>query len=488
MLAERGFVIEVYDPQGCDREQRELLEALIGVRTLVDGVTQLKDGKVERSLVPLLITRADPEHEDIDDALARFIEPELEKREIAKGLLALQARRRHKGQTAKRMSLLRAAAAFASNGYDQAVRGPVMLIAAAGADAWMGRAEMAQRAAKLASRCSWLRVVLVGAGTQEAVFSHGNTRVLDVVRDDEQICALGEADHVALDTGSALVEAICHDIAAEGGTRWRAQVCSRWPQSYIFRVDHTDRYQRSMSAEGARAVAHACATALLGANGLAALGRTASAVPTGRLAGCARNISLVRQPRTIDIVVDVQSHGAKEYRGTPAEIAWPAYDPPIRDGYGSCALKCMGLLLGHATMGETARMFETKFGKPWHGEGLSVAEIQAMLQHPAVDVELARSAGETYLHCKSGMIAILIVAEPTHGAHALVRYGDKTYDPGGFSGLGRLWCDGREEVELVGAILVNRRDRQWIGLHTSHFERHTRPSNARQARNVWDYY
>ena len=87
----------------------------------------------------------------------------------------------------------------------------------------------------------------------------------------------------------------------------------------------------------------------------------------------------------------------------------------------------------------------------------------------------------------AGMIAILIVHEPSHGTHALVRHGDKMYDPGGFRGLGHLWCDGREEVNLVGAVLVNRRDREWIGGHTQHFERHPRPENARQAQNVWDY-
>ena len=121
------------------------------------------------------------------------------------------------------------------------------------------------------------------------------------------------------------------------------------------------------------------------------------------------------------------------------------------------------------------------------GEGLSIAEMKTMLSHPAVNVEEARSAGETYLHCMAGMIAILIVHEPSHGTHALVRHGDKMYDPGGFRGLGHLWCDGREEVNLVGAVLVNRRDREWIGGHTQHFERHPGPENARQAQNVWDY-
>ena len=40
------------------------------------------------------------------------------------------------------------------------------------------------------------------------------------------------------------------------------------------------------------------------------------------------------------------------------------------------------------------------------GEGLSIAEMKTMLSHPAVDVEEARSAGETSLHCMAATAGV----------------------------------------------------------------------------------
>lgn len=70
----------------------------------------------------------------------------------------------------------------------------------------------------------------------------------------------------------------------------------------------------------------------------------------------------------------------------------------------------------------------------------------------------------------------------------MLRHRDEIHDPDDFFGLRRLWVDGDPNVRLLGAVLiVDASTSDEVKDHTVHFVRRTRPPDARQRRNAWDF-
>ena len=481
-----GFTLEVHDDEGTRAQQEALLDAVVDGLTDVAGTPTLDArGKVRQaSRIPLVVEIGRPECESIDDAIARAIRPVLARRRSRDGVKALEMREASTSETYRRQRLSVAATAFAKMNATCS-DSPVVLIAAAGAQAWMGGSAEAVRVARLATRHWWLRFVLIGAGAEYARAPRQRTWGVEVVRAGTAFDAARRDLAEKRPAGDALLEAICHDVAMEGGTAWRTKVSSWWPQSYVFRAGGRDDYQRSLSPEGAQALAHACGEAVFGSGGLTELTRAAHCDFITCAGGRARRIALVRQPDGIEINVWVRPCGRSAYRASRADLTWPGGGGLAHGGYGTCALDCVGKLLGHERTAESVALFEEVCGVVWDGQGATLEQMQAMLAQEDVGSHLARSAGETHMHCRDGGIAIIVVGERSHGMHGLLRIGRHLADPACFVGLGRLWADGDEDVSLIGALLISEGDPEWVGFHTQHFRRRPRPENARRKGDEW---
>ena len=201
--------------------------------------------------------------------------------------------------------------------------------------------------------------------------------------------------------------------------------------------------------EGAHAIAHEVGRRMFGEDGLAKLAGDASCDDQARVGPRIRSAQLNRAGRSIKINIHLAPDETARYRGRRGpEVAWPRARDLPHYGYGSCGLACVGLLVGDSSAEETAQRFELATGEKWAGQGTSTAAMEGMLKTGGCTALRALSQGETHLHCNEGGTAILMIANPTHGTHAVVQVRDTILDPDGFIGLGRLWVDGNEDTEF----------------------------------------
>ena len=470
-----GYVIELQDPDGTNEEQKALVERLATgdarrtSKQALSGKNRSGTGGQRRH-----IEIGDPEHEEVDDVVARLLRAKLQRENNEKGLKALAARDNSSSQTYRRQSLSRAANATEEP--------PAVLIAATSAGSWMGASEQAYRATNLVKRRAWLRIILIGK-PEETVYERRD-RWWSFQIERKRGPGDDEAKEI-LKRGEALLETICHDIAMAQGNAWKTKLCGHWAETYIFRARERDEYQRSLNARGARALAEACATALGISEGLFGLGRSKQNTMIMRAGGRPAKIMLHRTPKYIDLSVHVRRSAEQAYRGRTTMVKWPADGNLAHNSYGACALRCIGRLLQHRTTDETAELFNKTSTREWDGQGTTLEEMRAMLKHEGVEAQIAYSAGEVYMHCRNGGTAIMGIRDPSHGTHALIRTKDQIADPGNFTGLGRLWCAQDPDVVMYGAVLIVDSD-NWTGDFTQDFSRHIRPEYTRARHNVWD--
>ena len=456
-----GLIVEIADPDATPAEREQLLTAIADGH----GPELARHGAAEP--VEMRTLAASAARESVEGALGRWLARQVGSRAVTAVSATPRARRQAVSQTVGRIE------------EDWRV-----LIAATDAEHWTRDAGQMQWLRHVVERNPRLRAVLVLGEECGERPRHESMRRLRVVRGLRRWREVaGEDDTV----GATLLRMVSHDIAAEGGTGWKLTAAERWQESYVFRTDGTDPYQRALSARGACALGHHLARRILGPDGLAKLvAQTTCADPIrlGRQVAWAR---LERGDARIEIEIGLRRAGATACRGRRGGVlAWPEGGALGHDAYGSAALACVGWVLGDRSARETADRFEASTGERWDGQDVTFDTIESMLDAGEMAVEPADSRGETEVHCEGGGTAILALESRSHETHAVIRDGIEIHDPGGFRGLGRLWVDGDPDVRLHGALLVDdERAPLEVVEHAVHFTRRDRPPYARKRRKPW---
>ena len=476
MIGRHGgrIIVEIDDPQATPTERQTLFDAVAWHhKTVPTPHSTTKEMKLHTHT-------ADAQHETVEEALARC----LAEYKTAKNPTAQQApntkAKREDTRTARRGAITRA--------LTRGKGGAPMLIGAMNAEHWIDDGSQMPWLIRVITRNPRLRALLVRTDESSDGHHQEGRRRVRVLRTREAFEAYRKETNAEDALGESLLETISHDIAMEGGQGWRTAAAETWHQSYVFRTDCTDPYQRSMTAQGGYAVVQHLAKRMLGHNGLADLAHSATSSNPALLGTQIREATLERRNTQIHINIKLHTPAPGTYRRQrgPA-LAWPDPTGLPHDAYGTCGLDCVGLLAKDKTMRETAERFEADSAERWNGQGMTLTAMKSVLNSANIPASLALSGGETHVHCRAGGMAILALESRTHGNHALLCQGDTIYDPGGFIGLGRLWVEDDPDVQLLGAVLIlDDQTCEQIRNHTVHFIRRTRPPNARQRRNVWD--
>ena len=466
---ERGLIVEIADPDATPAERDALLVAIAGKHRRAPS----RDGGGEPVEMRTLATSA--ARETVETALARWLGEEAGT--DAPSATAALGRNGAGTPRARRQAVTRTLGAIKEDW-----RG---LITATDAEHWTRDAGQMQWLRGVVERSPQLDAVLVLGEESSGGPRHGSVRRLRVVRAGRALERWRGAACEDDALGAGLLKIVCHDVAAEGGTGWKLTASERWPETYVFRTDDTDGYQRTLSARGACALAHHVAGQIFGRDGLAKLVTETTCTAPMRFG---RQIARARLERTsagIEVEIALRRSEGAIWRGRRGgALAWPDGARPEHDGYGSAALACVGWALGDRSARETAERLEAATGERWNGQDVTFDTIEDMLDAEGMAGEPAGSAGETEVHCESGGTAILALESRSHGTHAVIRDGVEVHDPGGFRGLGRLWVDGDPDVRLLGALLIDdERAPLEVVEHAGHFTRRVRPAYAMKRRS-----
>ena len=304
----------------------------------------------------------------------------------------------------------------------------------------------------------------------------------------------------AIQPGRKAVRILNADLAAYAERpAWRMAVNPRYRDIYVFPMKGNDEYHRSFEQDTARdalmALAHDAGIGLDLARLRDYHDITFSGLPKLQDLGVEK-VTFRRWGEELEVQVCGSAYSLDERRGQAGQ--WPQMkesDTPLPDTIfhtpGIAGLQCMRYvfrLLGDTDADEAQlrRRYEVLSGN-WDGGQLQGKFVRDLFQAHEPDALVVHSPGKVALACETGAKALLFLSEGHFGDHALVRDGNRLFDPQGFhpNGIGQKWLQGTAGVTLDWAVILPTTEaaREVLDV-SSGFARKYRPDRAYRKRSI----